>query len=197
MPTLHLLAGPDGAGKSTLYQSLVGPRYPVLPFVNADDYESQHLMHMASGAARHALARAWADGERAALLKRRESFVTETVFSHPSRLELMARARKQGCEVVLYVLCVDESRVLIERVKQRVEQGGHAVPAHKVVTRYPRTLALLHEALALADLSLLIDGADVEDGGPRLVASIAAARMYLHTPLRPRWAEKLLGFAEG
>lgn len=196
MATLHLLAGPDGAGKTTLYQSLVGPRYPALPFVNADDYEAQHLAHVASGAARAALARAWADGERAALLKRRASFVTETVFSHPSRLELMAQARSHGCEIALYVVCVDEPSVLVKRVKQRVAQGGHGVPAHKVVTRYPRTLALLHEALALADLSLLIDGADAQDEGPRLIASIAA-RLYLHTPLRPRWADKLLGFAEG
>jgi hypothetical protein len=30
-----------------------------------------------------------------------------------------------------------------------------------------------------------------------LVASVAAGRMNLHTALRPRWADKMLGFAEG
>lgn len=196
MPTLHLLAGPNGAGKFALYRSLVAPRYPALPFVSARHFEEQHLAQVAKPAGRAALARAWADSERAALLKRRGSFVTETAFSHPSRLELMARARDRGYEIALYVVCVDEPGVLLERVKQRVQEGGHAVPARKVLARYPRALALLQEALALADLSLLFDAADAEAGGPRLIASIAAARMYLHTPLRPRWVEKLLGFAE-
>jgi predicted ABC-type ATPase len=196
MLTLHLLAGPNGAGKTTLHQSLVAPRYPGLPFVNADQFEAEHLGLVASPSSRSALARAWADAERAALLKRRESFATETVFSHPSKLELMAQARSQGCAIALYIVCVDDPGLLLERVKQRVAEGGHAVPVHKVLTRYPRTLALLQEALVFADLSLLFDGADAQAGGPKLIASVAAGTMHLHTPLRPRWAEKLLGFAE-
>ena len=58
-------------------------------------------------------------------------------------------------------------------------------------------MALLQDALALAELSFLFDGSDVEQGGPVLVASIAGGRMNLHTALRPRWVEKVLGFAEG
>jgi predicted ABC-type ATPase len=59
------------------------------------------------------------------------------------------------------------------------------------------TLHLLAGPNGSGKLSLLFDGADVAAGGPKLIASIAAGRMYLHTPLRPRWVEKLLGFAEG
>ena len=172
MPVLHLIAGPDGAGKSTLYRTLIAPRYPGLPFVDADD------------------------GDCTALLAQGQDFATRTVFSHPAKLELLAQARAQGFATVLYVVCVDEPRLLLGRVRQRVLEGGSDVAPHQIITRYPRTLALLQEAVAFAELSLLFDGGDVEHGGPTLVASISAGRMHLHTALRPRWAEKVLGFAE-
>jgi len=196
MPVLHLIAGPNGAGKTTLYRTLIAPRYPGLPFVNADDYENEQLQAEDNPRRRSELARAWADDTRSALLMQGEAFVTETVFSHPSKLDLLAQARAHGFATALYVVCVDEPRLLLERVRRRVQEGGHDVPANKVITRYPRTLALLQEAVALAEVSLLFDGGDIEHGGPALVASIAAGRMHLHTVLRPRWAEKLLGFAE-
>jgi predicted ABC-type ATPase len=196
MPVLRLIAGPNGAGKTTLYRTLIGPRYPGLPFVNADDYEAEHLQGEGNPRRRSEQARGWADAARAALLSQGEAFVTETVFSHPSKLELMVQARTHGFATALYVVCVDEPRLLLGRVRGRVQEGGHDVPPDKIITRYPRTLALLQDALALAELSFLFDGSDVEQGGPVLVASIAGGRMNLHTALRPRWVEKILGFAE-
>jgi predicted ABC-type ATPase len=171
MPVLHLIAGPDGAGKSTLHRTLVALRYPGLPLADTD-------------------------AARAALLARGKDFATKTVFSHPSKLELLAQARARGFATVLYVVCVDEPRLLLVRVRQRALEGGDDVPPHKIITRYARTLALLQEAAAFADLSLLFDASDAERGGPALVASLAAGRMHLHTAFRPRWAEKVLGFAE-
>jgi predicted ABC-type ATPase len=197
MPVLHLIAGPNGAGKTTLFRTLIGPRYPALPFINADHHEAEHLQGEANPRRRSELARAWADAARAALLAEDEAFVTETVFSHPSKLELLAQARANGFATALYVVCVDDPRLLLARVRERVREGGHDVPPDKIITRYPRTLALLRDALALAEVSFLFDGSDVEQGGPSLVASVAGGRMNLHTALRPRWAEKLLGFAEG
>jgi predicted ABC-type ATPase len=197
MPVLHLIAGPNGAGKTTLFRALIGPRYPGLPFVNADHHEAEHLQGEANPRRRSELARAWADAARAALLAEGEAFVTETVFSHPSKLELLAQARANGFATALYIVCVDDPRLLLARVRARVREGGHDVPPDKIITRYPRTLALLRDALALAEVSFLFDGSDVEQGGPSLVASTAGGRMNLHTALRPRWVERVLGFAEG
>ena len=197
MPVLHLVAGPNGAGKSTLYHTLIAPLYPALPFINAADYECEQLQDENNPHKRSELARAWADATRAALLAQGKAFVTETVFSHPSRLELLAQARRVGFAIALYVVCVDEPRLLLGRLRQRVQEGGHDIPPQKVITRYPRTLALLQQALGIADLALLFDGTDTGQGGPVLIASIAAGRMHLHTALRPRWVEKVLGFAEG
>lgn len=197
MPVLHLIAGPNGAGKSTLYDYLIAPRHPALPFVNAQQHAVDHLRQVADAAERDEAAQAWADHQRQDLLRAGRSFVTETVFSHASRVALIAQARSLGYEVVLYALALDEPRKLLQRVTQRSREGGHAVPSHKVLERYPRTLENFRRAVRMADLVFLLDAVDAQDGGPRLVASITAGRLHLHTVLRPRWVEKVLGFAEG
>lgn len=196
MPVLHLIAGPNGAGKSTLYQYLLAPRYPALPFVNAQANATEQLQHILDPATRWRAARSLADGQRQDLLQKGLLFITETAFSHPSRVALVAQARTLGFEVVLYAMALDEPRRLLQRVSQRVREGGHPVPSHKVLERYTRCLDNLRQAVFMADLALLIDAADAQEGGPRLVASVISRQMQLHTALRPRWVEKVLGFAE-
>lgn len=121
-PVFYLLAGPNGAGKSTLYRSAVATG--LLPagatFVNADLYEAQALQHVLDPQERSLQARAWADAQRADCLVHGQSFVSETVFSHPSKLELMQQARDAGFAVVLLVVCVNDPRQLLGRVAQRV-----------------------------------------------------------------------------
>ncbi|MBS0506230.1 MAG: zeta toxin family protein [Proteobacteria bacterium] len=192
---LHLLAGPNGAGKSTLYRALVreGILGPPLEFVNADLHERAHLQHITNGEERSQAARAWADERRASLLATRTPFASETVFSHPSKLDLIANAQRQGFTVALYVVALDEPRRLLERVAQRVREGGHPVPPERILARYPRTMALLAQAVQQADVAYLYDAADVQLGGPQLVAvRSAGTSMPLVTPL-PTWAQAMVG----
>ncbi|WP_313083997.1 AAA family ATPase [Pulveribacter sp.] len=191
---LHLLAGPNGAGKSTLYRALVreGILGPPLPFVNADLHEQAQLQHIADPHERSLAARAWADARRAALIEARTPFASETVFSHPSKLELMEHAQSRGFTVALHVVALDDPHRLLERVAQRVREGGHPVPPERILARYPRTLALLAQAVRRADVAYLYDGADVQAGGPQLVAvRTAAGATALATPLPP-WAQAML-----
>ena len=128
-PVFYLLAGPNGAGKSTLYRSALaeGLIPPEALFVNADLHEAAHLQHIRQPLKRSLMARQWADGQRAACLAAGESFASETVFSHPSKIELLAAARAAGFAVVLLVVCVEEPRQLLARVQQREQEGGHSV----------------------------------------------------------------------
>ncbi|GAA4342663.1 zeta toxin family protein [Variovorax defluvii] len=193
MPVLHLIAGPNGAGKSTLYRYLIQPRYPRLPFINADLYERERLGHVRNALRRSEAARAWADAQRAAHLEGGLPFVSETVFSHPSKLALLADARTRGFDVALYIVCLDDPRRLLDRVQQRVLEGGHGVPADKILARYPRTLENLRLALAEVPLAMLFDAAEVEAGGPHLVASVVNGQVQPHGPWMPAWVRRLLG----
>ena len=148
-PVFYLLAGPNGAGKSTLYRALVlaGTIPATAEFVNADVHEAAHLQHIADPEQRSEQARQWAEARRTELLQAGESFVSETVFSHASKLALIQEAQAAGFFVMLLVVALDQPERLLVRVTQRVLEGGHAVPAERILSRYPRTLAYLTQAV--------------------------------------------------
>lgn len=193
-PVFHLLAGPNGAGKSTLYRALAnsGTLDGELEFVNADLYEREHLQHVADLQKRSEAARDWADGRRDALLKAGAGFVSETVFSHESKLDLISQAQSLGYQVVLYIVAVGDPKRLLARVRQRVQEGGHNVPAKRILARYPRTMDNLRKAVRLADLAFVYDAAEVEQGGHTLVALCRGEQTTLLAAKLPLWVATLL-----
>jgi predicted ABC-type ATPase len=165
------------------------------PFVNADLHEAAALQHIADPIERSKAARIWADTERSRCLKAGESFASETVFSHTSKLDLMAAAKRAGFAVVLLVVCVDDPQMLLGRVAQRVEEGGHSVPTERILSRYPRTVLHLSVAVKRADLALLYDtsappGEVVQP--PRLVARLRAGSLVWANEAMPSWATDML-----
>ena len=193
-PIFHLLAGPNGAGKSTLYRALVasGSISSQLEFVNADLYEQSHLQHITDLQKRSEAARDWADSRRDALLTAKVGFVSETVFSHESKLALIMQAQAIGFDVVLYVVSLDDPQHLLARVSQRVREGGHNVPAQRILERYPRTMANLKKAVRLADLAFVYDAAELEQGAHLLVAMCEGEKTRSLVTKLPLWAQTLL-----
>ena len=152
-PAVHLLAGPNGAGKTTLYDKVLRPATQ-LPFVNADMIaadrwpgDEERHGHDASVAAAE-----WRD----ALIADRRSFITETVFSHPSKVELVTRLISSGYRVHLHVIIVPV-QLAVARVSNRVDNGGHAVPEDKVRDRYDRLWPLVAESIHLAHEATVYD----------------------------------------
>jgi predicted ABC-type ATPase len=193
-PVLYLLAGPNGAGKTTLYRALLltGTLPADAEFVNADHHEAQQLQHIKDPQARSKAAQAWAEARRAELLQMGQRFVSETVFSHPSKLELITQAQAQGFFVLLLVVALEEPEQLVQRVAQRVREGGHAVPPERILARYPRTLAYLTRAVRLANAAVLYDSQDVTPGTHSAVALCKKAwTQELVQPL-PAWAQRVL-----
>ncbi len=198
-PVFYLLAGPNGAGKSSLYRAAVAD--DLIPadadFVNADLHEAAHLQHVTDPQARSEQARQWADGRRAELLRSGQSFVSETVFSHESKLTLIKEAQQNGFAVVLLVVCLDDPQRLLARVRQRVQEGGHDVPAERILARYPRTLKNLTLAVRCADLVMLYDsGNDSGSDGVNMPVRVAICRgqeTKTLVPNLPDWASVVLG----
>ena len=199
-PVFYLLAGPNGAGKSTLFRAAVAEG--LIPaeaeFVNADLFEAAHLQHLDNLQLRSEKARVWAEGRRAALLEAGQSFVSETVFSHESKLALIAHAQRCGFAVVLLVVCMDDPERLLARVHQRVQEGGHAVPDERILARYPRTLLHLAQAVRLADLSMLYDTGGASDEADKVnlpvrVAVCRGPKTQCLVKRLPKWAALILG----
>lgn len=197
MPIFHLLAGPNGAGKSTLYRALLaeGLIDSEMEFINADIYEREHLKHIKNPLKRTEAARSWAEGKRNALMLAKHSFVSETVFSHTSKIDLIQQAKQAGYQIVLYIVALDHPALLVERVKQRVREGGHDVPTAKILSRYPRTLALLAKAVQQVDAAFLYDSQDIQRSGLEHIATIRKGALIECSTDVPVWVKTVLNFS--
>jgi len=159
-PTLIVLAGSNGAGKTTffeLYLERIG-----LPFVNADRIaqflEPSHPGQVAYQAAK------LADEARRELLKRGLSFCMETVFSDPvgDKIQFLKEAQSAGYSVIGVFITLSDPALSIARVVQRVGRGGHDVPDDKLASRFERTARNIQAALRFVDVGLLIDNSSAE-----------------------------------
>jgi predicted ABC-type ATPase len=183
-PILIALAGPNGAGKTTFYHAHLKPAG--LRFLNADEI------------ARELEIDAYAAGQvvvelRQELIRQRESFVLETVFSDPvgDKLGLLKAVAQSGYTVVLCFVGLSGPEISEQRVAMRVSQGGHDVPSEKLISRYPRILANLKAAIRELPGVLIFDNDDLAVPF-RSVALIERGRLTWSANLVPEWASKLL-----
>jgi predicted ABC-type ATPase len=178
-PLIVALAGPNGAGKSTFYHAHL--RLAGLRFVNADVL-ARALKINAYEAANVA------DSLRRELVRQRESFVFETVFSDPvgDKIGFLREAAAAGYTVVLCFIGISGADVSEQRVAMRVTQGGHDVPTEKLESRYPRTMTNLKTALLEIPYIWIFDNDDLR-APYRLVAVYEHGQLVaLHKPVT-RW----------
>ncbi len=150
---LWMLTGGNGAGKSTFYQQFLAPLQ--LPFVNADILARQ--LDAENTVAVSYKAATLAAKLRTQLLQSGLSFCFETVFSHPSKIDFLAAAKALNYEVILIYIHLQSAELNQARVAQRVMQGGHNVPADKIISRLPRTQQYIRQALPLVDIARFYD----------------------------------------
>ena len=190
MRRLDLVVGPNGAGKSTFVALTLAPLLPGSVFVNADEIARRRWPDDPVSHAYDA-AQVAAD-TRARLIELGRPFIAETVFSHPSKLDLIQVAHAARFTVVLHALIVPED-LAVERVKHRVQAGGHDVPEIKIRERYRRLWPLVADAIAGSDLATVYDNS--RGLGPRVVAQISGGYVigsprwpaWTPRPLRSRW----------
>jgi predicted ABC-type ATPase len=149
-----VLAGPNGAGKSTLYRTRVKPMFAG-PFVNADDIQLNEFGDLKPEAAYEAAE--IAARRRSEIISRGGDLVTETVLSHPSKLDLLKEARERGYTIFVMHVGVETPDLSVARVAHRVDAGGHDVPENKIRERFDRSGPLIRKAVLFADEGLVYD----------------------------------------
>ncbi|XZE19538.1 zeta toxin family protein [Pirellulaceae bacterium SH449] len=153
-PTIIALAGSNGAGKSTFYETQLARLG--WPFVNADllakklsldPYEAANL----------------AKQQRAELVEQKASFIFETVFSDPvgEKVRFLQVASDSGYHVILSFVAIQYVETSIQRVGMRVSQGGHDVPIEKLRSRHARTLENLKMAIRCLPQVRIFDNSDL------------------------------------
>ncbi len=182
-PLLWLVVGPNGAGKTTYYQQQIQPRLRA-PFVNADLIAAERWP---DAVAEHAYEAAqMADQLRHRLLAANRSFVAETVFSHPSKVELIREAKRQGYLVWLSFIYLESADLAVARVGCRVRESGHFVPPDKIRARYHRLVENLRCAIPLVDTLFMIDNSRDQAAFRTVAVYHQGNRSYVN-PDAPDW----------
>ncbi len=133
-PTMYIIAGCNGAGKTTAAFSILPDILDCRQFVNADEIAKGlspfDPASVAIEAGRTMLKRI------AELLPRKNTFSIETTLATKSYVDYIRKAHDFGYKVVLLFFFLDSPQLAIRRVAQRVSEGGHDIPVHVILRRY-------------------------------------------------------------
>ena len=135
---VYIIAGPNGSGKTTFATEFL-PDYVKCPnFINAD-FIAQGLSPFepriaAIKAGKLVLQQIKEFAERGI------DFAFETTLSGKLYVNLFSELKKKGYTLHLFFLWVTNSNLAIGRIKERVLEGGHNVPANDVRRRFRRSI---------------------------------------------------------
>jgi predicted ABC-type ATPase len=195
-PFLIVVAGPNGSGKTTITNALRRNSFDLGEYINPDDI-TQELLSLKENPTKKDIhtanqeAQGISEERRRAALAEGRSLSFETVMSHPNKLDFIREAKDKGYEVKLYFVGTDDPAINVDRVAQRVKEGGHDVPVDKIVSRYDRVMALLPEAVKSSDQARIYDNSKVEDPH-RLIAAIENGKTVIFLADPPHWVKDRL-----
>lgn len=138
MAKLYIIAGCNGAGKTTASYTILPEILNCKEFVNADEiarglspFQSEK---MALQAGRIMLNRI------NELLKQKQQFAFETTLASRTYIHIINKAKKLDYETTLLFFWLNSINLAISRVNTRVKEGGHNIPKTVIQRRYERGL---------------------------------------------------------
>ena len=180
---IYIIAGPDGAGKTTASYTFLPEILGCKEFINADEIAKGlspfNTESVAFRAGRLMLERI------KDLIAKGEIFSFETTLSTKSYYALIKKAKCSGYRVSLLFFYLNSKEMAIERVKNRVSEGGHNIPKKVIERRFDNGLRnLINRYIPIVDSWVLLDNSN-EDF--ELIAKGSGNNVYIRNP--DKWAE--------
>lgn len=166
-PLMLVIAGHNGAGKSTCYREFLADSVGAFieNHIDPDTVERDIRAELTAVGIKKSdleyskLAQRESNSLRQQYFDNRRAFSFETVLSDPvgGKVGFMREAVQNGYLVVLLAVGLDSPDKSVERVALRVRRGGHSVPTEKIYERYPRVIGNIKQAVTVATLALVVD----------------------------------------
>ena len=158
---LYIIAGCNGAGKTTASFTILPEVLDCKEFINADEIAKGlspfQPESVAMQAGRIMLAR------MDELLQKGETFAFETTLATKSYKQKIEWAQANGYEVTLLFFWLDSSNMAKKRVAQRVSEGGHSIPSQTIERRYHNGIANLFAIyIDMVDICYIFDNSEGE-----------------------------------
>jgi len=135
MKTLYIISGANGSGKTTFAKNF--SKVNDLYFINADEIakelDSKNITKYKIKAGKIFFS------EFNKNLKLNKSFVIETTLSGRYLINYIKKAKELKYNISLIYLFLENPNININRVKNRVLNGGHHVPQSDIIRRYYRS----------------------------------------------------------
>ncbi len=135
-PRAIIIAGPNGAGKTTFAREFLPAEGNCPTFINAD-LIAEGLSPFRPEKAAVEASRLMLDHVRQ-MVAHREDFAVETTLAGRAYLRMIREWKELGYQVELMFLQLPSADLAVERVRQRVAQGGHNIPELDIRRRFDR-----------------------------------------------------------
>jgi predicted ABC-type ATPase len=160
LPNIYIIAGCNGAGKTTASFTILPEMLNCKEFVNADGIAAGlspfNPESVAIEAGRLMLLRIHE------LVGARVNFAFETTLATRSYVSLVKAAQQVGYKVTLLFIWLDSPEAAIQRVADRVAEGGHNIPEDVIVRRYYRGISnLINLYMPICDSWIVVNNKSV------------------------------------
>ncbi len=191
-PTLCVVAGPNGSGKTTTTVQLLHDEWTADSlYINPDNIAQEVFGDWNSSEAVLKAAER-ATQLRYECLEQDRNFVFETVFSATEKLEFLHKAKDAGFFIRLFYVCTSDPTINVVRITQRYLDGGHEVPISKIISRYYKSLLNAAKAISFVDRAYIYD-ISIDNHLPRLLYRTVDGNVFKqYTTDIPEWAGMLI-----
>jgi len=138
MKKLYIIAGCNGAGKTTASYAILPDILDCEEFVNADEI-ARGLSPFRPERARFQAGRLMLQRIKS-LIKKEQDFAFETTLSTKSYKNLIVNAQRNGYSITLIFFYLSSQELALKRVETRVKEGGHDIPEKVIRRRYENGL---------------------------------------------------------
>lgn len=169
MARMYIIAGCNGAGKTTATYTMLPDMLNVDEYVNADEIAERLSPE---NPAKEALRASRLMMERVKeLIDKNEDFGIETTLATRSFAKNIVEAQRKGYMVIVVFFWLRSPELAIKRVAMRVAAGGHDIERDTIVRRYSQGLENLRNIyIPVCNYWLIIDNSEskrlkVAEGG--------------------------------
>ncbi|MCD8211053.1 MAG: AAA family ATPase [Prevotella sp.] len=190
-PTLIVIAGPNGSGKTTITSKFLQHGWlKAAEYINPDIVAQEIFGNWNDS---HAVLQAlqYCDDKREECLCEHSSMIFESVMSTDSKVDFIRKAKEEGYFIRVFFISTNDPSINASRIAKRVMKGGHGVPIEKIISRFSKSIINCGMVSKIVDRTYVYDNSS-EDSEATILFRLSDGKLVKqYVKEVPKWAECL------